>query len=69
MPTRTILAGARPDAVAGALGDTVVATFDLWHGWALRQRDFIMDGRPGIAMDEYDTVAQSFARAGVNLVA
>jgi hypothetical protein len=62
-----ILAGARPEAVAGAFGDTVVATFDLWHGWALRQRDFIMDGRPGIAMDEYDTVAQSFARIGVHL--
>lgn len=33
-----ILAGARPGAVAGALGDTVAATFDLWHGWATRNR-------------------------------
>jgi len=63
-----VLAGARPEAVAAALGDSVPATFDRWHGWALRQRDFIMDGRRGIAMDEYDTVVQSFARLGVHLV-
>src|SRR6185437_16869497 len=28
-----IVSGARPESVAGALGDTVEATFDRWHEW------------------------------------
>jgi hypothetical protein len=46
-----MLTGARPEAVAvaGALGDTVEATFDRWHEWALRQRDWAAgkSQRPG----------------------
>jgi hypothetical protein len=57
-----ILAGARPEAVAGALGDTVEATFGRWREWALRQRDFIVSGRPGISAEEYDTVKQCFSK-------
>jgi hypothetical protein len=56
-----MLAGARPEAVAGALGDTVEATFDLWHEWAQHQRDFIIGKEPGITADEYDTVSRGFA--------
>jgi hypothetical protein len=56
-----ILAGARPEAVAGALGDTVEATFDRWHEWAIQQRDFITDGRPGVTAAEYDVVANRLA--------
>lgn len=56
-----ILAGARPEAVAGALGNTIEATFDRWHEWALRQRDFVIVGRPGITVEEYDEVAGRFA--------
>ena len=55
-----ILAGARPEAVAGALGDTVEATFDCWHEWAARQRDFIVGGEPGITIEEFRNVAQKF---------
>lgn len=57
-----ILAGARPEAVAGALGDTVEVTFCRWHHWARVQRDFIVGGKPGITAEEYDAVAGRFAR-------
>jgi hypothetical protein len=60
-----MLAGARPEAVAGALGETVEITFDRWHQWGLRQRDFIVGGQPGITAEEYDTVARCFALIGV----
>jgi hypothetical protein len=59
-----MLAGARPDAVAGAFGDTVEATFDRWHAWAMVQRDFIVGDKPGITTDEYETVARRFAAVG-----
>ncbi len=59
-----ILAGARPEAVAGALGESIEVAFEWWHEWALRQRDFIIGGRPGITMEEYETVAGRFAVAG-----
>jgi hypothetical protein len=55
-----ILAGARPEAVAPALGDSVPATFDRWHEWALRQRDFIVGGEPGITSEVYEMVARKF---------
>ena len=64
-----ILAGARPEAVAGALGDTVEAAFERWNQWALVQRDFIVGGNLGITADEYQTVANRFASAGVELSA
>ena len=64
-----ILAGARPEAVAGALGDTVEATFERWHEWALGQRDFIFGGRPGITVEEYETVTHRFAGANGKSVA
>ena len=41
-----LLAGARPEAVAGALGDTVEVAFCRWREWALVQRDFIVGGNP-----------------------
>jgi hypothetical protein len=64
-----VLAGARPEAVAGALGNSLQVTFDRWHEWALCQRDFIIDGRPGITAEEYETVARRFASAGIELAA
>jgi hypothetical protein len=60
-----ILAGARPEAVAGALGNSLQVAFDRWHEWALRQRDFITGGKPGITAEEYETVASRFAALGV----
>jgi hypothetical protein len=60
-----ILAGARPEAVAGALGNSLQVAFDRWHEWALRQRDFIVGGKPGITADEYDGVVRLFAALGV----
>ena len=43
-----VLAGARMEAIAGALGNNLQVAFDRWHEWASRQRDFIINGRPGI---------------------
>jgi hypothetical protein len=60
------LAGARPEAVAGALGGTVEETFDCWHKWALRQRDFIVGGKPGVSAEDYDAVATRFAALGIS---
>ena len=60
-----MLAGAGPEAVAGALGSSLQVAFDRWHEWALRQRDFIIGGEPGITAEEYDTVARRFAAIGV----
>jgi hypothetical protein len=61
-----ILAGARPEAVAGAFGEGVEVAFDRWHEWALRQRDSIIAGKPGITTEEYDTVQDRFAAPGIN---
>jgi hypothetical protein len=36
-----MLAGARPEAIQGALGNSLQVAFDRWHEWALRQRDFV----------------------------
>lgn len=60
-----MLAGARPEAVAGALGDSVEVVFERWHAWALRQRDFTVGGKLGITPEEYDTVAHRFAAVGI----
>jgi hypothetical protein len=61
-----VLAGARPEAVAGALGDTVEVAFGRWHEWAVRQRDFIIGGKPGITAEEYEAVARQFAFLGMD---
>jgi hypothetical protein len=60
-----MLAGACPEAVAGALGNSLQVAFDRWHEWAVAQRDFISGGKPGITAEEYDTVARRFAALGV----
>jgi hypothetical protein len=60
-----MLAGARPEAVAGALGNSLQVAFDRWHQWAINQRDLIVGGKPGITAEEYDTVARRFAAVGV----
>jgi hypothetical protein len=62
-----MLAGARPEAIAGALGNSLQVAFDRWHEWALRQRDFVVAGKPGITADEYDTVARRFAALGIEI--
>jgi hypothetical protein len=60
-----MLAGARPEAVAGALGSSLEVAFGLWREWAMRQRDFILHGKPGVTTYEYDAVAQRFAAHGL----
>jgi hypothetical protein len=62
-----MLAGARPEAVAGALGNSLQVAFDRWHEWTLRQRDFIVGGQPGITTEEYDTVSSQFESVGIKL--
>jgi hypothetical protein len=64
-----MLAGAKPEAIAGALGKSLQVAFDRWHEWALKQRDFIISGEPGITGDEYETVAREFAALGINATA
>ena len=60
-----MFAGARPEAVAGALGNSLQVAFDRWHEWAISQRDLIVGGKPGITAEEYDAVARRFAAPGV----
>lgn len=58
-----ILAGARPEAVAGALGESVEVAFERWREWAVSQRDNIVGNKPGVTAEDYDTVARHFAAA------
>ena len=60
-----MLAGAHPEAIQGALGNSLQVAFDRWHEWALRQRDFLVGGKPGITISEYDTAARRFAPLGI----
>jgi hypothetical protein len=60
-----VLAGARIEAIAGAFGSSLQVAFDRWHEWALRQRDFVVGGKPGITEDEYEAVAHRFSTAGI----
>jgi len=60
-----VLAGAPMEAIAGALGNSLQVAFDRWHEWAEQQRDFIVNGKPGITDDEYETIAKRFAAAGI----
>ena len=60
-----VLAGARMESIAGALGNSLQVVFDSWHEWASRQRDFIIRGKPGITEDEYEAVARRFAAVGI----
>lgn len=60
-----MLVGARPEAVAGALGKDLPEVYERWHAWALRQRDLIIGGKPGITAEAYETVARRFADAGL----
>ena len=59
-----MLVGARPEAVARALGDSLGAAFQRWHEWATRQRDFILNGKPGVSQD---AIARQFAAVGINI--
>ena len=60
-----VLAGARMEAIAGAFGNSLQVAFDRWHEWALGQRDFIINGKPGITEDEYEVVVRRFAAMGI----
>lgn len=62
-----MLAEARPEAVAGALGDSLDVAYQRWHEWATRQRDFVVGGKLGITQDEYNAVAERFAAVGAEL--
>jgi hypothetical protein len=60
-----VLAGARMETIAGALGNSLQMAFHRWHEWASRQRDFVFNGKPGITEDEYEAVARRFAAVGI----
>ena len=55
-----ILAGAKPEDVAEALGDSIEATFERWRKWAERQRDYIVSDRPTMTKEEFDFVTHRF---------
>ena len=55
-----MLAGAKPEAVAGALGNSLEVAFERWREWAMRQRDFVIDGKPAMSDKEYEAVARRF---------
>jgi len=60
-----MLACAYPEAIMGALGNSLQAAYERWHKWAARQRGFITRGRPGITAEEFDAVAHRFAAHSV----
>jgi hypothetical protein len=60
-----VLAGARMEAIAGALGNSLQVAFDRWHEWASKQRDFIVNGKPGITEEDYQAAARRFTAAGI----
>jgi hypothetical protein len=60
-----MLAGARPEAIEGALGNSLQVAFERWHEWAVEQRDLIVGGKPGITAEEYEAVARRFAAVGI----
>jgi hypothetical protein len=53
------------EAIAGALGNSLQMAFDRWHEWASHQRDFIINGKPGITEEEYEAVSHRFAAVGI----
>jgi len=60
-----MLAGAQPEAVSGALGNSLQVAFDRWHEWALRQRGFVVGSKPGLTSKEFETVALRFRSLGL----
>lgn len=42
-----MLAGARPEAIAGALGNSLAVAFQRSHEWATEEREFTVNGEPG----------------------
>ena len=60
-----MLAGARPEAVAGVLGNSLQVAFERWREWAVVQRDLIIGNKPAITTEEYDAVERRFAAWGV----
>lgn len=62
-------AGAKPEAVAGALGNSIDEAYRRWHEWASVQRDFICDSKPGITEGEYEAVACRFSALGIKPLA
>ena len=59
-----MIAGAQPDAVARACGLDVNETFERWNDWAIVQRDFVINGKPGITTDDYESIRDVFLRRG-----
>jgi hypothetical protein len=64
-----VRAGAKPEAVAGALGSSTDEAYRRWHEWASAQRDFICNGKPGITEGEYEAVAHRFGALGIKPLA
>jgi len=59
-------ADAEPAAVARACGLDVDAAYQRWNDWAVVQRDFIIAGKPGIGMEDYEAVKSAFLQRGLS---
>jgi len=55
------------EAIAGAFGNSLQVAFEHWREWKSRQCDFIVNDKPGITPDEYDTVSRRSGAVGIEL--
>lgn len=60
-----VLTGARMEAIARAFGNSLKVAFERRYEWAPRQRDFIINGKPGISEYEYEAVVARFGTVGI----
>ncbi len=52
---------ASDDLAELAFGGSIDDTFRLWHPWAVKQRESVICGEPGVTAEEFETVARAFA--------
>ena len=64
---RAVLAGAGLGATAAALGGSIDEAFRLWQPWAVKQRESLICGKPGVTAEEFETMARAFAIAGLSV--
>lgn len=55
------------ESVADAIGTSSEESCQIWHEWAIRQRDSVICGRRGVSLDEYAAVKRIFTAAHIEL--
>lgn len=56
-----LMAGARPEEVAAAFGDSLAETYRHWHGWASGQRTL---SKPAVLEQDFAVIVRVFAALG-----